>query len=970
MKVSRLLSAAAAFVVAAGLLVSPRVARAGETDTGTIDGHVFDESKSPTPGATVTVRNTATGRTRTAVSSAAGSYHVAGLPSGTYDVTVELVGFASVVHKDVAVQVASQATVDVTLKVASQAETITVTGETSLVQTTKSDVGQVITSKMVENLPLNGRKFQDLSLLVPGTRPSNYYDPTKTEVGGISYGGATGRNVIINVDGGDNNDGVVRGLLQQFTAEAIQEYKVTTQRYSAEFGRSTGGVVNVITKSGTNDFHGSAFVFARDQHLNSNTFFEDKAKAAGTCDAAGKPDCKSPFKQQEFGGSIGGPIQKDRAHFFIAYERNRRDDYARVDTNGALPAQEGAFAQPFRNHLLTAKIDFQLGDKNSMVARYSLEDQGRTHDFIGGNTLASAGATNTNKIHSGIIKNTTVLSNNKLNEFLVEFQRFENNILAENPSVPGIQTPDFTAGANLNTPQQTIQKRFQVRDDFSFRKEGWGGDHDFKVGAELLKSHYGGFFTPTLYGLFIFNRSLGTDINSYLNALADTFSGSAGDNAFDDNWTEVAGYIQDDWKPTPRLTLNLGVRYEVQSGPYTNRFDTAPLRALAAVGARTARKTDKNNVGPRVGFAYDLNGDSKYIVRGGYGRYYDEIFQNITLYEYWSQSNSPTFFISTVPTFTPNQYAANRDAIRNQFAQGFPAGQLLRLTSPDLQQPYNDQFNAGFSLQPTKNFAVDVDYVHAIGKEEIHRWRINTPQNTSTRLSPAGVFAPDLGPILVEGNRGHSTFDGLYVTGKVRTPKYTVIANYAWSRGKNCSNDFNSQPADITNASLSNDCGAGGVASSDFSFTPNDVAHRGTLGGVFQLPATFQFSTTLQANTGKPFSALAGLGGIRNAVRATDPATGEMFARNSFRTGPEKVTSQGGNGGLAFFSWDMRLSKIFKLSGAKSFELLFEVFNVTNHTNFNRDDYVSRFTSSSFGTATSIIKNSQRQAEGAIRFRF
>jgi hypothetical protein len=126
-----------------------------------------------------------------------------------------------------------------------------------------SDIGQVISERLVQNIPMNGRKFQDLSLLVPGTRSANYYDPTKTEVGGVSFSGGTGRSVIINVDGGDNNDGVVRGLLQQFTADAIQEYKVTTQRYSAEFGRSTGGVVNVITKSGSNDFHGGAFLFAR-----------------------------------------------------------------------------------------------------------------------------------------------------------------------------------------------------------------------------------------------------------------------------------------------------------------------------------------------------------------------------------------------------------------------------------------------------------------------------------------------------------------------------------------------------------------------------------------------------------------------------------------------------------------------------------------------------------------------------------
>lgn len=946
MKVSRLSYLAAS--IAFALLLAPASLWA-QMGTGVLDGHVFDESRATVPGATITAKNAATGLTRTTTSSATGSFRISSLPAGTYDITTELSGFSTQVRKGVTVQVASTVTIDFTVKVSPQTEIVTVTGETPLVQASTSDVGQVITSALIENMPLNGRKFQDLSLLVPGTRSSNYYDPTKTEVGGISYGGATGRNVIINVDGGDNNDGVVRGLLQQFTAEAIQEYKVTTQRSTAEFGRSTGGVVNVITKSGTNEFHGSGFVFARDERLNSKTFFEDK-----------QADDKAPFAQQQFGGSLGGPIQRDKAHFFVAYERNRRDDYARVDTNGALPAEEGAFAQPFRNHLLTAKLDFQLNDSNSLVARYSLEDQKRDHDFIGGNTLSSSGATNTNKIHSGILKNTTVLGSDKLNEILVMVQSFENNITAENPNIPGIQTPDFFLGANLNTPQQTTQKRYQIRDDFSFRKEGWAGDHEFKVGAEVLRSHYGGFFTPTLYGYFIFNESLGTSTDAYMNAIAETFTGSAGDNEFDDNWTYVAAYFQDDWKPTNKLTLNLGLRYEVQTGPYYNGFDTLALRALKAAGYETERKTDKNNIGPRAGFAYDVKGDGKYIVRGGYGRYYDEIFSNITLYEYWSQVNSPTFFISTAPTFTPAQYIANREAIRASFIDPSFAGQPLRLTAPDLQQPYADQVNVGFSMQPSKTFAFDIDYVHSSGKQEIHRWRINTEQNVNTRISPAGVFAPDLGAFLVEGNRGHSTYDGVYVTGKVRTAKSTVIATYTWSKSENIANDFNSQPSDITNANWDLDLGP----------TPNDIRHRGTLGAVFQLPAGFQYSTTLQANTGKPFSAGAGLGGLRNAVRATNPATGQQFERNSFRTGPEKVTEEGGNGGLAFFSWDMRFSRMFKFGKERSVEVLFEVFNITNHSNFDRDDYLTRYTSASFGTASDIVKNSQRQAEFGLRFRF
>jgi len=861
--------------------------------------------------------------------------------------------------------VSSTATVDFTLKVATQQEEVTVVGEAPLVQTTTSDVGQVITDKMVQNIPLNGRKFQDLSLLVPGTRSANYYDPTKTEVGGISYGGLTGRSVLINVDGGDDNDGVVKGLLQQFTADSIQEYKVTTQRYSAEYGRSVGGVVNVVTKSGTNDLHGTAFGFFRNDSLQSKTVFQEEQGLD-----------KPPFKQWQFGGSLGGPIVKDKAHFFFAYERNIRDDFATVDTGGILPEDEGNFAKPFRNHLLTAKVDFALNANNNLMARYALEDQKRDHDFIGGNTLANSGATNTNKIHSGILKNTTVFSGNRVNEALVLFQRFENNILAENPTVPAITTPDFTYGANLNTPQQTIQKRWQIRDDFSFRKEGWGGDHEFKVGGEVLKSHFGGYFIPTLYGFFNFANPIGngSDINAYLNGVADTFSGSAGTNAADDNWTYVAGYVQDDWKPTPRLTLNLGLRYEVQNGPYSNPFNPLSKQTLASLGFASQNKTDKNNIGPRIGFAYDINGNAKAVVRGGYGRYYDEIFQNITLYEAWSDPASPLNFVSFSPApFTPAQFAANREPIRNSFIDPTFAGQTLRMTAPDLQQPYADQYNLGFSMQPMKGLGVDIDYIHQEGKQEIGRWRINTPQNVSDALSPTNVFDADHGAYIVEGNRNHSKFDAVYVTTKVRTSKAEVIATYAWSKAKNCAGDFLSQSADIHNETL-RDCeaspsiplGPGGgasaalqavPASSDWGYTPNDIRHRGTLGAVLQLPAGFQASTALQANTGKPLNALAGLGGLRNAVRAINPATGQMFERNAFRAG-------------GFFTWDMRLSYIFKVGGDNKLEVLGEVFNITNHNNYDTDHYVTTFTSSNFGNPTAVLPGTQRQAEIGARFSF
>ncbi|HUL79188.1 MAG TPA: carboxypeptidase regulatory-like domain-containing protein [Vicinamibacteria bacterium] len=940
MKLSRLPALAAPLAVVVGLAL-PAAARA-QGNVGTIDGRVLDSSKAAVPGATVTAKNVATGLTRTAVVSPTGTYRVTALPAGTYDVSASLAGFSTQVTKGVEVRVGDTVTVDFAMKVGAVAETVEVVGESPLVQATTSDVGQVITQKMVENIPLNGRKFQDLSLLVPGTRPSNYYDPTKTEVGGISFGGATGRSVIINVDGGDDNDGVVRGLLQQFSNDAIQEYKVTTQRYSAEYGRSVGGVVNVITKSGTNDFHGSAFVYARNQSLNAKTYFEEKTNEA-------KPD----FSQQQFGATLGGPIARDKAHFFASYEGNRRNQTDTIFTNGVLPDEEGPIVKPFRNHLLTAKLNFELSPSNSIMVRYGLEDNSRKNDFTGGNLLASGAATNTNTIHSAIMKDTAVIGPSKVNELSVMFQHFENDILADHPEIPGITTPDFTAGASVNTPQQTIQRRWQIRDDFSFRKEGWAGDHNFKAGAEMLLSHFGGYFIPTLYGYFIFHNPIpgAHSVADYENSIADTFTGSAGTNVADDNWTYVAGYIQDDWKPTPKLTLNLGLRYEIQYGPYANKFQSVGKAALAAVGYNGQMKNDLNNFGPRVGFAYDVKGDASVVVRGGWGRYYDEIFQNITLYEAWSDPSTPLNFVSASPSpWTPAYFAQNRDAIRNSFLDPTFAGQSVRLTAPNLVQPYADHANAGFSVAPNRYVAFDIDYVYSRGQDEVHRWRINTPQNVNTLISPAGVFAPEYGPFLVEGNRGHSTFNGVYFAGKVRTGKFYGMGTYTWSKAMNLANDFNSQPADITNANWELDWGP----------TPNDIRHRVTAAVVYQLPLDFQLSSGFQYNTGKPYNALAGLGGLRNAVRAIDPATGQMFTRDSF-TGPD------------FLTWDLRVSKMFRFGGAKNLEVLFEVFNLTNHVNFAGDPaygFINTYTSPNFGTATQIVPNSQRQAEFGVRFAF
>src|SRR3954467_14604971 len=250
--------------------------------SGIVTGRVVDQQGAAIPGVTVTAKSTSTGFTRSEVSDAEGVYRLSALPVGIYDVTAELQGFTTVSKKGVEVNVAQTQAVDFPLKVAQLAETVNVTGATPLIQTTATGVGAIVDVKRIENLPLNGRQFANLAATVPGVGLSFHSDPTKSTQFAPLVNGGAGRNINYQIDGGDNNDDTVGGLLQQFPLEAVQEFNFQTQRFKAEYGRSNGGVLSVVTKSGTNRFAGSAFEFFRDKSLNGLTETEKLAAPAGT----------------------------------------------------------------------------------------------------------------------------------------------------------------------------------------------------------------------------------------------------------------------------------------------------------------------------------------------------------------------------------------------------------------------------------------------------------------------------------------------------------------------------------------------------------------------------------------------------------------------------------------------------------------------------------------------------------------
>ena len=364
----RPLALVALLALALGLALLP--AAEAQTSGANLIGRVTDKNGGPLPGATITVTQKETGFTRSTVSETDGGYRLPSIPVGVYTITIELNGFATVTVEDVRLNVATQREINIEMSPATVEETITVTAEAPLVQTEPA-IGTVVSEQQLENLPLNGRQFANLAILAPGTGLAYNSDPTKPGQLTVALNGGIGRNVNYVIDGGDNTDDTIGGALQNFNLEAVQEFRIQTQQYKAEYGRSTGGVLTVVTKTGTNDFSGAVWGFFRDDGLNSKTPREEEAGAD-----------KSPYERKQYGLSLGGPIVKDKAHFFATYEKTERDTSYTIDTDPdadgpaspVFPQFQGAsIAVPFEDELGTAKATLNVSPKQYLQVRYGYQ---------------------------------------------------------------------------------------------------------------------------------------------------------------------------------------------------------------------------------------------------------------------------------------------------------------------------------------------------------------------------------------------------------------------------------------------------------------------------------------------------------------------------------------------------------------------------------------------------------------------
>jgi hypothetical protein len=908
--------------------------------SGNISGRVLDEQKAALPGATVTARNTETGLMRTVTTDAEGVYRLTALPVGTYDLTIELAGFGKTDNKGIILAVGQTLEVNIQLKVASVQENVTVTGQSPLIEATSSSVGGVVDVGRIENLPLNGRQFANLAATIPGVGLGFHSDPTKSTQYSPQINGGNGRNVNYQIDGGDNNDDTVGGLLQQFPLEAVEQFNFVTQRFKAEYGRSNGGVMNIITKSGTNDLHGSWFTLFRDKSMNAITQTEINNDSP-----------KQDYRRYQYGGSFGGPIVKDKVHFFGAVEHTQQDTMQIVNTEGLFPQYDGKFPTPYRETLVTVKGTANINPQNYLSVRYGRNQN--SQPYGAGPTYAPNNwGDSKNTFNSFNLNHNWVLGGSKLNEFIFQVADFGNHIAAASQD-PNESFPNgVVVGQSINTPQTTQQKKWQFRDDFSWHKTGMGGiGHDFKTGVNFINE-------PHLYLTF----ESGKGVMQYAH-LDDTLTGPLSSVSMNDGTAKAniplkqyAVYFQDDYRMTNRVTLNLGLRYDYITGyqydqshnPNFVKVQQAGAAGLLAgiKGLENAGKSpqeDKNNIQPRVGFAWDVRGDGKDIVRAGWGIYMDMGYTN---------SNGLFAAFDAQGAFGTVLNVQNADGIRNPDGSFYQVGQPVSLiesqnqanpnelplygqwTDPRLQQPYTRQTAFGWSHELNASTVITADFVRADGRDLNTRPRINVyiPGTTTRRLAFLNLQPNALGT-----RGGISAARSQYTAGifgfkRRMTNGIDITATYSLQDAKSqigtASDELNQN--NLQDATLLYD--------DPKVFGPNsrtDARHSGTVAGVFlikglTLSPIFLFRSPL------PVSITEGLDLNHNSERNDIPAKAYQY------TGVGQAPKEIGNcdtwncgRGAWRTQMNLRASYSFRLGGTARLEAIAEVFNMFNALNPN-----------------------------------
>jgi len=935
------------------LIILSFVIIAQQAANATLTGTITDQAGAVIAGAQITATHKATGVKRETVSNDQGFYVLSNMTPGEYEVLFESKGFATKATKSVTLKVGQTATLNPQLEIATYGVVVDdITYNQPLVDNSNSVIDGVIVSREVESLPLNGRNFLELALLVPGNSPAPNFDPTKTNTVVISSAGQLGRGGNVTIDGADTNDDVVGGSIQNISQEAIQEFQIATNRFSAQLGRSGSSVINVITKSGTNDLHGSGSIYFRDSSLQGFPATFDRSL-----------DQSPPFDRQQYAFAIGGPIKKNHAWFFGSFEDRNQDGVVLVGTRdlATRSIRRGFADSPLDDFMTTNRLDWRPNDADSFNFRYSFErEQGTTAStLVRSIGSASQRQSSENKSNTFLANYSRLFSANDVNIFNFSFSTFRNDTL---PVAPGAQLtfPSIQDGASFRVPQQTKQRRFQVGDTFAMLR----GNHALNFGGEVQRVEsdldlkvfqQGRIELIEDFPDFDRNGDGRVDDNDLLFAV--TLRSGVPDRSLvlpDTDNSYIAAFFQDDWRINRQLTLNLGLRYELDTD-VKNVSRTDELNPLILPFLHGTRGKDTNNFAPRVGFNYSTK-DSRTSIHGGYGIYYDRVTLEIQTLERGLDGRAlpvevragNLFFIPPQFLFDPvnGVFPPGAPTLANPFTgfvlPGAGAGGI-NIIDNDLQNPIVHQMNVGVQRELGKDFVLRADYVRNFGTHFIIGRIIGT-----VPFNPV-VGGPDIVKNLESSVR--TKYDGLLLTLEKRfAARFQFRASYTLSRSLNYANDdqipFSNGPID------SNDLRR------EYGPTPNDQRHRFTFSGVFQLPGQLRLAPILTLASAVPVDIMLPDGSSRVCELQRNAGARQFKTGAELNAALTQINAAGGSLcpnadpstgfkprvlvplvrddlklGDNFSSLDLRLSKVFRIGERWTIEPIAEVFNLFNVTN-------------------------------------
>ena len=903
----------------------------GQANTATIRGRVHDAQGASVPSASVTVSSRDTGLTRTVQVDRDGSFVIPSLVPATVDVSVAAAGFAPTVRNGVVLEVGQTVAVDIELSVRGVQETVDVSAGAAAVDTTRSTVDAVIPSTAIEALPLNGRNFLELALLVPGNAPAPNFDPTKSNTVVISSAGQLGRGGNITIDGADNNDDVVGGPLQNVTQESVQEFQIATGRFTAESGRSASSVINVVTKSGTDTLRSSASLFLRDNSWQGLPATFDRS-AGGTL----------PFDRQQLAGSAGGPLLRSRAFWFGAFEYRNQDGAVLVGARDtATRTIRRTFAPaPLDDALGSARVDWRLNAADALVVRYA----GEHADDTGASSLdraigsASQRQRSRNKYHSAVGTWTRLVSPALVNAATVSFSAFDNDI-APVAAGPQLTFPSIQDGSSFRVPQGTTQKRLQLSDTLGYVR----GRHNLRAGGEWQR-------VDSLFDLGVFRQGrieLVEDFATFDHngdgrvddedlLFAVTLRSGRPDRALvlpDADSNYVAAFVQDDWRVRSDLTLNLGVRYEIDTD-VKNISRTGELNPLVQPFLAGTRKRDTNNVGPRLGFNW-APGDGRTSVHGGYGIYYDRITLEIQSLERGLDGRALPIEVRAGNVFfvdpASGQFPPVAPSLSNPFTGFILTGagaSGINIIDNRMENPTVQQFNLGLQRALPHGVVLRVDGMHNLGTHFIIGRTIGEVFNPV-------VGGPDRIVNLESSVNTH--YDALLVSAERRASRFGFRGSYTLAKALNYANDdqipFANGPIDPTNLRL------------EYGPAPNDQRHRFTVAAWGEGPAGIRLAPIWTMASGVPMDILM------PDAQSRVPAFQRNAGGRLFKTGADlnrALTALNAAGGIdgellplvrdevkfsdGFSSLDLRVSRPFAWRRVRV-EPIVEVFNLFNVTN-------------------------------------